>query len=208
MKSCWRIQISPSSSSEPSSSQKFVRPEAVTRVMRWTRGKMTSLWYVLPPVSPSTLIRAPMAIVRILQYLHTYTRSFSPFNRAPVLIVIRVSYVWQTPRAKSPSKRQLEGNHGGSKPLMRDTCHVLKCAGDESGKEVTDFCMDSFFLPFVLFFLSQPSSVELIMGIESGRSGTRWVSGHPSAHSSLRGPDAKQTSASAGWAFLHLHPKL
>lgn len=113
------------------------------------------------PISPSTLIPSPMVIVRILQYLHTYTRSFSPFNRALVLIVIRVSYVWQMPRAKSPSKRQLEGNHGGSKPLMRDTCHVLKCVGDESGKEVTDFCMDSFFLCF-FFFLSQPSTVELI----------------------------------------------
>lgn len=88
-------------------------------------------------------------MVRILQYLHTYTHSFSPCNHAPVLIVIRVCYVWQTPRAKSPSKRQLEGNHGGSKPLMRDTCHILKCAGDKSGKEETDFCMDSFFLCFM-----------------------------------------------------------
>lgn len=62
------------------------------------------------------------------------------------------------PRAKSPSKRQLEGNHGGSKPLMRDTCHVLKCVGDESGKEVTDFCMDSFFLCFFFFFVTAINS--------------------------------------------------
>lgn len=163
MSSCWRIRICdfPTLLFRTLKQPKFVRTEATTRVTRWTRGKMTSLWYMLPPILPSTLIPAPMVIVRILQYLHTYTRSFSLFNRAPVLIVIRVSYVWQTPRAKSPSKRQLEGNHCGSKPLMRDTCHVLKCAGDESGKEVTDFCMDSFFLCF--FFWSQPSSVEVIM---------------------------------------------
>lgn len=96
--------------------------------------------------------------------ISAYLHPPPPFKRAPVLIVIRVSYVWQTPRAKSPSKRQLEGNHGGSKPLMRDTCHVLKCAGDESGKEVTDFFAWTVLFFFFCFFLSQPSSLELIMG--------------------------------------------
>lgn len=163
---------------------------------------MTSLWYVLPPISPSTLIPAPVVIVRILQYLHTYTRSFSPFNHAPVLIVIRVSCVWQTPRAESPSKRQLEENHGGAKPLMHDTCHVLKCAGDESGKEVTDFCMDSFFLCFIL---SRPSSVELIM--EHRKWQVRdslgvWASVCPILS---QGSECQRASASAGRAPFPCH---
>lgn len=42
----------------------------------------------------------------------------------------------------------IKASNGGkfsiSKLLTVDTCHVLKCAGDESSKEVTDFGKDSF----------------------------------------------------------------
>lgn len=78
----------------------------------------------------------------IYAFLHTFSIPILQPDSVPHCY--RLSYVWQTPWAESPSKRQMGGNFSISKLLTDDTCHVLKYAGDESSKEVTDFGTDSF----------------------------------------------------------------
>ncbi|RXN21086.1 hypothetical protein ROHU_024472 [Labeo rohita] len=81
------------------------------------------------------------------------------------------------------------GEFSISKLLTDDTCHVLKCAGDESSKEVTDFGTDSF-------LACHSRHQQNRRWNRTGRSGTRRASGQLSVGRDLWGLSVRRMSGS------------